>query len=164
MNAVRTVLALGSNLGESRSTLADAVAALADHPGMKLMAVSPVARTAPVGGPEGQPDYLNLVAEFETTLEPHALLDHCHDVENRHHRTREVRWGPRTLDVDIITYGTEHLEDETLTVPHPRAAERAFVLQPWAWMDPDARLEGEPVAELAARAEDASGVELFEGE
>ena len=164
MSAVRAVLALGSNLGESRSTLADAVAALADHPGMTLVAVSPVARTRPVGGPENQPDYLNLVAEFETTLDPHALLDHCHDVENRHHRTREVRWGPRTLDVDIITYGTEHIDDEVLTVPHPRAAERAFVLQPWAWMDPDAKLEGEPVAELAARAADLSGVELFEGE
>lgn len=164
MRPVRTVLALGSNLGESRGTLANAVAALADHPGMKLVAVSPVARTAPVGGPENQPDYLNLVAEFETTLDAHALLDHCHDVENRHHRTREVRWGPRTLDVDIITYGAERIDDEVLTVPHPRAAERAFVLQPWAWMDPDARLEGIPVAELAARAADASGVELFEGE
>ncbi|GAA1347619.1 hypothetical protein GCM10009636_01280 [Arthrobacter koreensis] len=164
MNAVRTVLALGSNLGESRSTLADAVAALADHPGMKLVAVSPVARTAPVGGPAGQPDYLNLVAEFETTLDAHALLDHCHDIENRHHRTREVRWGPRTLDVDIITYGSSRINDEVLTVPHPRAAERAFVLQPWAWMDPDARLEGVPVADLAARAADLSGVELFEGE
>ncbi|MFJ2506474.1 2-amino-4-hydroxy-6-hydroxymethyldihydropteridine diphosphokinase [Arthrobacter citreus] len=164
MSPVRTVLALGSNLGESRGTLANAVAALADHPGMKLVAVSPVARTAPVGGPENQPDYLNLVAEFETTLDAHALLDHCHDVENRHHRTREVRWGPRTLDVDIITYGAERIDDEVLTVPHPRAAERAFVLQPWAWMDPDARLEGVPVAELAARAADASGVELFEGE
>ncbi|GAA1905951.1 hypothetical protein GCM10009688_07390 [Arthrobacter gandavensis] len=164
MSPVRTVLALGSNLGESRGTLANAVAALADHPGMKLVAVSPVARTAPVGGPENQPDYLNLVAEFETTLDAHALLDHCHDVENRHHRTREVRWGPRTLDVDIITYGAERIDDEVLTVPHPRAAERAFVLQPWAWMDPDARLEGIPVAELAARAADASGVELFEGE
>lgn len=164
MNPVRTVLALGSNLGESRSTLADAVAALAGHPAMKLAAVSPVARTRPVGGPENQPDYLNLVAEFETTLDAHALLDHCHDVENRHHRTREVRWGPRTLDVDIITYGTERISDSVLTVPHPRAAERAFVLQPWAWMDPDAKLEGVPVAELAARAADRSGVELFEGE
>ena len=164
MSPVRAVLALGSNLGESRSTLADAVAALADHPGMKLVGVSPVARTRPVGGPENQPDYLNLVAEFETSLDPHALLDHCHDIENRHHRTREVRWGPRTLDVDIITYGSSRINDEVLTVPHPRAAERAFVLQPWAWMDPDARLDGVPVAELAARAPDLSGVELFEGE
>lgn len=164
MNAVRTVLALGSNLGESRSTLADAVAALADHPAMKLVAVSPVARTRPVGGPEGQPDYLNLVAEFETTLDAHSLLDHCHEVENTHHRTREVRWGPRTLDVDIITYGDQRISDDVLTVPHPRAAQRAFVLQPWAWLDPEAVLEGVPVAELAARAADLPGLELFEGE
>ena len=160
---VRTILALGSNLGESRNTLSDAVAALAGHPQMTLLDVSPVARTRPVGGPD-QPDYLNLVAAFDTTLDPQALLEHCHDVENRHHRKREVRWGPRTLDVDIITYGTDHVDDPELTIPHPRAAQRAFVLQPWAWMDPGAMLEGVPVAELAARAADLPGLERFEGE
>ncbi|MCC3268933.1 2-amino-4-hydroxy-6-hydroxymethyldihydropteridine diphosphokinase [Arthrobacter gengyunqii] len=161
--AVTAVLALGSNLGESRDTLSDAVAQLADHPGVRLQAVSPVVRTRPVGGPD-QPDYLNLVVSVETDLAPHELLAHCQAVENAHHRVREVRWGPRTLDVDIITYGDLVLDDETLTLPHPRAATRAFVLQPWAWMDPDAVLSGTPVAELAASAEDLPGLEIFEGD
>lgn len=161
--AVTAVLALGSNLGESRDTLSRAVAELADHPGVRLQAVSPVVRTRPVGGPE-QPDYLNLVISVETDLAPHELLAHCQAVETLHHRTREVRWGPRTLDVDIITYGDTEMADETLTLPHPRAHTRAFVLQPWAWMDPDAVLAGTPVAELAARAEDLPGLEIFEGD
>ncbi len=165
MNAgeVTAVLALGSNLGESRDTLSDAVAQLADHPGVRLQAVSPVVRTRPVGGPD-QPDYLNLVVSVQTDLAPHDLLAHCQAVENAHHRVREVRWGPRTLDVDIITYGDMELDDETLTLPHPRAATRAFVLQPWAWMDPEAKLSGTPVAELAAKAEDLPGLEIFEGD
>lgn len=163
MSSVHAVLALGSNLGESRDTLSSAVADLADHPQVKLSAVSPVVRTRPVGGPE-QPDYLNLVVAVETGLDPHELLAHCQAVEARHHRERIVRWGPRTLDVDIITYGTATVDDEDLTIPHPRAASRAFVLQPWAWMEPDAVLDGTPVADLAARAEDLPGLEIFEGE
>lgn len=163
MSTVHAVLALGSNLGESRDTLSSAVADLADHPQVKLSAVSPVVRTRPVGGPE-QPDYLNLVVAVETGLDPHELLAHCQAVEARHHRERIVRWGPRTLDVDIITYGTASVDDDDLTIPHPRAATRAFVLQPWAWMEPDAVLDGTPVADLAARAEDLPGLEIFEGE
>lgn len=163
MSTVHAILALGSNLGESRDTLSSAVADLADHPQVKLSAVSPVVRTRPVGGPE-QPDYLNLVVAVETGLDPHELLAHCQAVEARHHRERIVRWGPRTLDVDIITYGTASVDDDDLTIPHPRAATRAFVLQPWAWMEPDAVLDGTPVADLAARAEDLPGLEIFEGE
>jgi 2-amino-4-hydroxy-6-hydroxymethyldihydropteridine diphosphokinase len=159
---VRAVLALGSNLGESADTLTRAVAELADPENVRLVALSPVAKTRPVGGPEGQPDFLNLVMEVETELGPLELLHHCQSVENRHHRTREVRWGPRTLDVDVIVYGDLELETEELTVPHPRAAERAFVLQPWAWMDPGAKLGGTPVAELAARAADRDGLELYQ--
>lgn len=163
MSTVHAILALGSNLGASRDTLAAAVADLADHPGMRLSAVSPVVRTRPVGGPD-QPDYLNLVVAVETELEPQALLAHCQAVEARHHRERLVRWGPRTLDVDIITYGDLHVDEENLVIPHPRAASRAFVLQPWAWMEPQATLDSVPVAELAARAEDLPGLEIFEGE
>lgn len=161
--AVTAVLALGSNLGESSDTLSRAVAELADQPGVLLQAVSPVVRTRPVGGPE-QPDYLNLVISVQTTLAPHELLAHCQAVENKHHRERLVRWGPRTLDIDIITYGDLTLDDESLTIPHPRASGRAFVLQPWAWMDPAAQLSGTSVAELAARAEDLPGLEIYEGD
>jgi 2-amino-4-hydroxy-6-hydroxymethyldihydropteridine diphosphokinase len=162
MSAVRSVLALGSNLGASSDTLLLAVADLVEPDTVRLHAVSPVVRTRPVGGPD-QPDYLNMVIEVETGLGPYELLAHCHAVETRHHRERTVRWGPRTLDVDIITFGSWTSDDDALTVPHPRAASRAFVLQPWAWMDPGAVLNGRPVAELAAEAEDLAGLVPFEG-
>ncbi|WP_104116639.1 2-amino-4-hydroxy-6-hydroxymethyldihydropteridine diphosphokinase [Arthrobacter sp. B1805] len=162
MSSVRSVLALGSNLGASNDTLVLAVADLVEPDNVRLHAVSPVVRTRPVGGPE-QPDYLNMVIEVETSLGPYELLAHCQSVEDKHHRKRTVRWGPRTLDVDIITYGSWTSDDDVLTVPHPRAASRAFVLQPWAWMDAGAELEGRPVAELAAEAADISGLIPFEG-
>lgn len=158
----RVILALGSNLGERNDILANAVADLMDHPQVRLREVSPVVQTKAVGGPE-QPDYLNMVIEVETDLEPYALLAHCQAVEAKHHRTRTVRWGPRTLDVDIITYGELEMDAPELTLPHPRAHERAFVLQPWAWMDSTAVLAGRPVAELAAEADDLAGLEPFEG-
>ena len=104
----RAVLALGSNLGERNDTLSEAVADLVDRPEVRLLAVSPVVQTKAVGGPAGQPDFLNMVISVETTLEPLELLRHCQAVENKHHRVREVRWGPRTLDVDIIVYGDLH--------------------------------------------------------
>ncbi|WP_261624227.1 2-amino-4-hydroxy-6-hydroxymethyldihydropteridine diphosphokinase [Nesterenkonia marinintestina] len=156
--AVRAVLALGSNLGDSEDTLRGAVAALAAADGVRLLGTSPLAVTAPVGGPAGQPDFLNQVVEVETTLSPDALLDLGHEVESAHRRRRDVRWGPRTLDVDIITYGAERIDTDRLQVPHPRAAERAFVLAPWSWMDPEAMLDGRPVRELAEQAPDADGV------
>lgn len=158
----RVILALGSNLGERSDILANAVADLMDHPQVRLREVSPVVQTKAVGGPE-QPDYLNMVIEVETDLEPYALLAHCQAVEAKHHRTRTVRWGARTLDVDIISYGDLKMDAPELTLPHPRAHERAFVLQPWAWMDSTAVLAGRPVAELAAEADDLAGLEPFEG-
>lgn len=162
MSSVRSVLALGSNLGNSSDTLVLAVADLVGSDDVRLRAVSPVVRTMPVGGPE-QPEYLNMVIEVETSLDPYELLAHCQAVEARHLRERTVRWGPRTLDVDIITFGSWTSDDEALTVPHPRAAERAFVLQPWAWMDSGAKLNGRPVVELAAEAGDLAGLVPFEG-
>lgn len=162
MSAVRSVLALGSNLGASADTLLHAVADLVEVDDVRLRAVSPVVRSRPVGGPE-QPDYLNMVIEVETVLDPYALLAHCQAVEDRHHRERTVRWGPRTLDVDIITYGDLSSDDAALTVPHPRAASRGFVLQPWAWMDPAAELGGRRVADLAAEAPDTADLVPFDG-
>ncbi|HEV7168576.1 MAG TPA: 2-amino-4-hydroxy-6-hydroxymethyldihydropteridine diphosphokinase [Micrococcaceae bacterium] len=159
----RAVLALGSNLGERHDTLSCAVAELVDRPEVRLRDVSPVVQTKPVGGPAGQPDFLNMVMEIETSLDPYELLAHCHAVEAAHHRTREVRWGARTLDVDIITYGELRSDDERLTLPHPRAATRAFVLYPWSVMDPQAVLAGESVGELAAKAADRDEIEHFEG-
>jgi 2-amino-4-hydroxy-6-hydroxymethyldihydropteridine diphosphokinase len=128
--------------------LAGAVEAIAVLPGVALHAESSVYSTAPIGGVE-QPDYLNAVVIVDTTLSPRELLDCLHDVENSWHRTREVRWGPRTLDLDLIDYAGVTSDDPELTLPHPRAHERAFVLVPWLEADPEAELTGfGPVAGL----------------
>ncbi|NUP73817.1 MAG: 2-amino-4-hydroxy-6-hydroxymethyldihydropteridine diphosphokinase [Sinomonas sp.] len=158
----RAVLALGSNLGERAETLAEAVSDLVDRPEVRLVDVSPVIQTKPVGGPAGQPDFLNMVIIVQTSLGPYELLAHCQAVESKHRRTREVRWGPRTLDVDIITYGDLRQDDPVLTLPHPRAAERAFVLFPWLLIDPTAVLEGHPIVELLEDCADADGIEDYD--
>jgi 2-amino-4-hydroxy-6-hydroxymethyldihydropteridine diphosphokinase len=153
------VLALGSNLGDRQEILQDAVDAVKRIEGVRVEKVSPVYETVPVGGPP-QPDYLNAVVLARTTLPSLDLLDRLHEVEAEFDRLRVVRWGPRTLDIDIITVDGEHSDDPELTLPHPRAHERAFVLAPWHDVDPDAALPGHgPVAELLAKA-DHSGLRL----
>ena len=147
---VPAVLALGSNLGARQQELQQATDQLAATPGLRVTAVSPVYETDPVGGPE-QPDFLNAVVLAVTDLPPADLLRRAQAIEVAARRTREVRWGPRTLDVDIIAYGDRISADPTLTLPHPRARERAFVLAPWRDADPDAELPGYgPVAALLA--------------
>jgi dihydropteroate synthase len=146
------VLALGANLGDRLGTLTAAVTAIGQLPGTTITAVSPVYETAPVGGPD-QPDYLNAVLLARTTLRPGDLLSRLHEIEAAHDRVRAVRFGPRTLDIDIVTYSGELSDDPVLTLPHPRARERAFVLAPWHDIDPEAVLPGEyggRVADLLA--------------
>jgi 2-amino-4-hydroxy-6-hydroxymethyldihydropteridine diphosphokinase len=144
------VLALGSNLGDRGDILQGGVDAIAGLPEVRLNAVSPVYETVPVGGPP-QPDYLNAVVLAETALPPLELLDRLHEVEAAFDRVRVVRWGPRTLDIDIINVAGERSDDPDLTLPHPRAHERAFVLAPWHDIDPEAQLPGYgPVANLLA--------------
>lgn len=142
----RAVLAVGSNLGDRMGHLQGAIDALAEQ--MDVVAVSGVYETAPVGGPD-QDDFLNAVVMVETSLGPFDLLALCQRVEADHHRVREVRWGPRTLDIDIITMEGEALDDADLTLPHPRAHERAFVCVPWLDVDPGATLPQGPIASLA---------------
>lgn len=161
---VAAVLALGANLGDAAATVAQAVRDLRGTPGLEVTGVSPVARTRPVGGPAGQPDYLNLVVTVATRLSPQALLAVAQGIEQAHHRTRDVRWGPRTLDIDVITYGELTSEDPVLTLPHPRAHTRAFVLAPWFWLDPEATLSGARVADLAAQADDAGSLTRLPGD
>lgn len=158
---VPAVIALGSNLGDSQQILADAVAAFDSHEQIRVTAVSPLAQTAPVGGVE-QPDFLNQVLLVDTTLAPWALLQFGHALEQAAARVRDIRWGPRTLDVDVIAYDDVVSDHPDLILPHPRAHERAFVLTPWAWADPNAVLAGTPVAVLAAAADDAATVIEFE--
>ncbi|MFB7517482.1 2-amino-4-hydroxy-6-hydroxymethyldihydropteridine diphosphokinase [Streptomyces sp. NPDC056144] len=146
------VLALGSNLGNRLETLQGAVDALADTPGLRVKAVSPVYETEPWGVEPGtQPSYLNAVALVKTTLPPSSLLERAQAVEEAFHRVREERWGARTIDVDIVTYADVVSDDPVLTLPHPRAHERTFVLAPWNDVDPAAELPGHgPVAALLA--------------
>jgi 2-amino-4-hydroxy-6-hydroxymethyldihydropteridine diphosphokinase len=144
------IIALGSNLGDRLDIVQAGVDAITKLPGVEVMGVSPVYETAPVGGPE-QPDYLNAVLAARTTLPPPELLDRLHEIEAAAGRAREVRWGARTLDLDIIAYGQVRSDEPELTLPHPRAAERAFVLAPWHDLDPSAVLPGSgPVADLLA--------------
>lgn len=150
-NPRRATVALGANLGNRLDTLQGAVDALGDTPGLRVKAVSGVWETDPVGGPEGQPAYLNAVVLVTTTLPADSLLERAHAVEEAFGRTREVRWGARTLDVDILDFDGRVSADPELTLPHPRAHERAFVLAPWAEADPAATVAGHgTVAELLA--------------
>jgi 2-amino-4-hydroxy-6-hydroxymethyldihydropteridine diphosphokinase len=146
------VLSLGSNLGDRRDILQGAVAAVAALPALTVTAVSRAYETAPVGGP-AQPGYLNAVVLAQTTLAPRDLLKHVNEIEAAFARVRAVRWGPRTLDIDIITYEGVTSDDPQLTLPHPRAHERAFVLAPWHDADPAAELPGHGrVTDLLAAA------------
>ena len=139
----RGILALGSNLGERFNNLQGAVSTLADTPEVVVVGVSPVYETKPLGGPEGARDFLNAVIAIDTTLSAHTLLERCLAVEDAFDRERGERNAPRTLDVDLIVLGERIADDEDLRLPHPRAHERAFVLKPWADIEPDAELPGQ---------------------
>jgi 2-amino-4-hydroxy-6-hydroxymethyldihydropteridine diphosphokinase len=153
----RAALALGSNQGNRLENLQGAVDALAETDGVEIAAVSGVFETDPVGGPQ-QPDYLNAVVVVLTSLSARELLGRAHEIEQQFGRKRAERWGPRTLDVDIVAVGDELVDEPDLVVPHPMAAERAFVLLPWLDADPDATLPGSgPIADLLTRLE-SSGV------
>ena len=131
----RAYFGIGSNLGERLTYLQLAVDHLAAADGVVIVGVSPVYETAPVGGPE-QPDYLNAVVAVDTTLSAHELLHVGQGIEAAAERVRTVRWGPRTLDVDVLLVGDERVDDPDLVVPHPRMTERAFVVVPLADLDP----------------------------
>ena len=139
------VVALGGNVGDRRETLTQAVDELAALPGVSVESVSPLVESDAVGGPE-QPRYLNAVVLVRTSRSPWHLLSGLHSIEARHGRVREVRWGARTLDLDLVQFGGPDTAQEVLSaeadllLPHPRAGQRAFVLVPWARVDPDARL------------------------
>ncbi|TFC16518.1 2-amino-4-hydroxy-6-hydroxymethyldihydropteridine diphosphokinase [Cryobacterium algoritolerans] len=153
-HAEPVVLALGSNLGDRARTLAAAVRALADLPGFDLTGVSPAFESAavkPSGVDETAPRYLNSVVAGRYTGTPQALLDAVNRIEADHGRERAERWGDRTLDIDIIVFGTLEVSDARLTIPHPLAHERDFVLAPWLELDPEAVIPGRgPVLALLA--------------
>lgn len=149
----RIVVALGSNLGERLTALQGAVDALADTPDLFLTGVSPVYESEPVDSPvEDAPMFLNAVVLADTTLPAARLMERALAIEDAFDRERsEVPNSPRTLDVDLIVVGDRRSDDDHLRLPHPRAAERAFVLKPWFDVEPDAVLpEQGPIAELLA--------------
>lgn len=156
-SAQRAVIAIGSNLGDREGTIRAAVAGIRSLAGTELLAASGLVQTAalrPGGVDPDAPAYLNAVVIVRTELSPERLLAELQRLELEHGRVREVRWGDRTLDLDIVDYGGLQRENPELTLPHPRAAERAFVLVPWLQADPDAVLPGRgPVRQLPAAAE-----------
>ncbi len=139
------VLSLGSNLGDREATIRAAVRDIGALAGVVVTAASGLVET-PALGPEGvdadAPAYLNAVVAVRSALDSSALLSALAGIEHAHGRVRDIRWGDRTLDIDIISYAGQHSHTPTLTLPHPRAAERAFVLAPWLQIEPDATLPG----------------------
>jgi 2-amino-4-hydroxy-6-hydroxymethyldihydropteridine diphosphokinase len=130
-------IALGSNLGDRRGTLEGAIAALSGTSGVVVRKVSSFHETEPVGGPPGQGLFLNAAAVLETSLDPFGLLQVLREIEERFGRTRTVRWGERTLDLDLLLFDDRVVDTPELTVPHPRLTERRFVLEPLAEVAPD---------------------------
>jgi 2-amino-4-hydroxy-6-hydroxymethyldihydropteridine diphosphokinase len=140
----RAVLSIGSNLGDRTVNLQGAVDSLSDTPEVWVTAVSAVYETTPVDSPEGAKDYLNAIVLLDTTLSAPTLLDRALAIESAYGRERreDVRNAPRTLDVDLIVVGDRRADEETLKLPHPRAAQRAFVLVPWHDLEPEAEIPG----------------------
>lgn len=145
---VRAFLGLGSNLGDRSENLRRAVALLDARDGVRVVRTSSIYETEPVGPP--QPDFLNAVAEIDTTLSPRALLEACLGVEAEMGRVRRERWGPRVIDVDLLLFDDQRIDEPDLVVPHPRMHERAFVLVPLAELAPDLILaDGRTAADIA---------------
>lgn len=156
-------VALGSNLQDPAGQVRTALEELAALAATRLIAASRLYRTAPVG-PSGQPDYCNAVAMLDTRLGADALLSGLQNLESRHQRRRGRRWGPRTLDLDLLVYGDEVRDTPRLILPHPRLAERAFVLVPWSEIAPDLQVPGLAAVQALAAAVDQSDVRVWDGD
>jgi 2-amino-4-hydroxy-6-hydroxymethyldihydropteridine diphosphokinase len=152
-------IALGGNVGDVRATFERAIAMLCGDQNVRLTARSSDYQTPPWGVTD-QPPFINAVIEVATDLEPHALLSRTQDCERAlgRERAKQQHWGPRTIDLDILLYDDRVINDERLTLPHPRMLERAFVLVPFAEIAPDRLVEGIRVRDAMARI-DAEGIE-----
>ena len=154
----KVVYSIGSNLGDRMSNLQGAVDAIRDTPDVIVVDVSSVYESDPVGGPAGSPKFLNLVIVAETTLEPRTLLERAQAIEDAFGRVRGERWAPRTLDVDLIMVGKTQSDQPDLRLPHPLAHQRAFVLAPWAEIDPRGSLTGKGAVADLVNAVDLSSM------
>jgi 2-amino-4-hydroxy-6-hydroxymethyldihydropteridine diphosphokinase len=153
----RAFVGFGANLGDPATAVRTAIAECAALG--EVRASSPLYRSAPVGVTD-QPEFVNAVAELGTVLEPLRLLEGLHGIEDAHGRVRVERWGPRTLDLDLLWYEDVESADPRLTLPHPRALEREFVLRPWVDLAPELVVAGHPLREWLARVGD-QGVQPF---
>ena len=143
-------IALGANLGDPVAQLREAAQRLRNTAGLHSVQLSPIYFSAPVGVVD-QPRFANAAVRLETSLDAHELLAVCHSVERAMGRVRTVRWGPRTIDLDLIFFGTLHPSDDVLTLPHPRWSERAFVVQPIYDLAHDLIIDGVALSETLAR-------------
>jgi 2-amino-4-hydroxy-6-hydroxymethyldihydropteridine diphosphokinase len=155
--STRAFLGLGGNLGNPAATMKSAIQALHARDDVTVETVSSLYRTPPWGKLD-QPDFINAVAAVRTRLAPHQLLELCLEIERMHKRERRERWGPRPIDLDVLLYGEEELQDDQLQIPHPRMAERAFVLVPLLELAPKLVIKGKPAAELLLHL-DRQGIE-----
>ncbi|TKT76871.1 2-amino-4-hydroxy-6-hydroxymethyldihydropteridine diphosphokinase [Aquamicrobium sp. LC103] len=164
MTAIETsaFLGLGGNIGDPATAMAAALSAIDKSPDARVARVSPLYRTPPWGKTD-QPDFLNAVAELRTTLSARELLELCLDTERVLKRVRNERWGPRVIDMDILVFGKEIIDEPGLQIPHPRMLDRAFVLAPLADVAPDLEIEGRTVSEHLA-ALDLAGITRIDGD
>lgn len=156
---VECYIGLGSNMGDSRATIAEALKRLNQLPGVAVDAVAPLYRTAPVGYAD-QDHFINTVARVSTTLMPRQLLAGLQQIENDLGRVRVIRWGPRTVDLDILLYGQQTINEPDLQVPHPRMGQRAFVMVPLADLNPGLTVGGEMAQVLAKRLAEGQEIQL----
>ncbi|RSD24477.1 2-amino-4-hydroxy-6-hydroxymethyldihydropteridine diphosphokinase [Mesobacillus subterraneus] len=158
----KAYIALGSNLGDRFGYLVQAILLLGSNEEISVVNTSSVYETDPVGYTD-QNQFLNMAIQVETSLGPVELLDTCLEIELKLGRKREMKWGPRTLDLDILLYNHENIETEKLTVPHPRMSERAFVILPLLEMDPNLKLPNmaEPLKKCLLSIPDREGVRIW---
>lgn len=156
-------LSLGSNMGNRLDMLKTAVRLLMEHPSVEVTAISSLYETDPVGFTD-QESFLNMVVRLETPLPALELLDICQEIERKLNRERLVRWGPRTIDLDILIYNRDNVESERLTVPHPRMHERAFVLIPLLEVNPALENMPQPPEQCVRLWKTYSGAEAFVNE
>lgn len=155
-------IALGSNMGDRFEYLKKAIFLLGSHEEIRVVNTSSIYETDPVGYTD-QDQFLNMAVQVITRLKPHELLDECLRIEEELGRKREIRWGPRTLDLDILLYNQENIETEKLTIPHPRMSERAFVILPLLELDPDLMLplREKPLKSCLQSIPDREGVRIW---
>ena len=161
LSSTRAYIGLGGNIGDPREAMGAALRMLDEYEGIAVESVSSLYSTPPWGITE-QPDFLNAAAALSTTLAPRALLLRCLETEKALHRVRDQRWGPRSIDLDVLVYGDAVLDEPGLSLPHPRMMERAFVLVPLAEIAPDLRVGGTSVAYRLAEL-DQSGIKRAAG-